>query len=260
MSSAAQAAGPSPFLTLLEGRSFLELGSFYSVRPLLKRLPKGDGHPVIVLPGFLASHYSTRPMRRLLHDLGYEAYDWGLGRNLRFNEHREAEMLSMLKRAYLRHGRKVSLIGWSLGGVFARELAKPGRNLSVSSSRSAVPLPAPTARPVHGACLNASMANRPKTWYSALNRWGTLRLCRQPRFTPNQMESCIGKVPYRLTVSIQKTLKFRPVTWALGSIHWLCMLSRTVCARLRVNGNLLKNKGLSVISSNPQRPLTDLST
>ena len=124
MTTATEAAGPSPLLTLLEGRSVFELGSFYSVRPLLKRLPKGDGHPVIVLPGFLASHYSTRPLRRLLHDLGYEAYDWGLGRNLRFNEHREAEMLSMLKRAYLRHGRKVSLIGWSLGGLFARELAK----------------------------------------------------------------------------------------------------------------------------------------
>ncbi len=124
MSSSAQTQGPSPIWTLLEGRWVFEFGSFYTVRPLLKRLPKGDGHPVIVLPGFLASQFSTRPMRSLLKDLGYEPYDWGLGRNLRFNDHREAEMFAMLKRVYLRHGRKVSLVGWSLGGVFARELAK----------------------------------------------------------------------------------------------------------------------------------------
>ncbi len=124
MSTASEAHGPSPLWTLLEGRWVFEFGSFYTAKPFLKRLPKGDGHPVMVLPGFLASSFSTRPMRGLLKDLGYEPYDWGLGRNLKFNDRREAEMLAMLKRVYLRHGRKVSLVGWSLGGVFARELAK----------------------------------------------------------------------------------------------------------------------------------------
>lgn len=115
---------PNLVWTLLEGRSILELGSFFSLRPFLRRLPKGDGHPVIVFPGFLASEFSTRPLRGLLEDLGYEAYDWGLGRNLHFNPRREVQMRELLENVYKEHGRKVSLIGWSLGGVFAREIAK----------------------------------------------------------------------------------------------------------------------------------------
>jgi len=109
---------------LTEGRGLWELNSFYLLRPLLKRLPKGDGHPVIVFPGFVASDRSTKPMRGLLNDLGYETYGWGLGRNLGFNATREVEMLSLLKQVYQESGQKVTLIGWSLGGVFAREIAK----------------------------------------------------------------------------------------------------------------------------------------
>ena len=115
---------PSLFWTMLEGRAVFELNSFYTLRLLMKRLPKGDGHPVITLPGFVASDLSTRPMRGLLKDLGYVTHGWGLGRNLVFNSEREAEMRALLKRVYEEEGRKVSLIGWSLGGVFAREIAK----------------------------------------------------------------------------------------------------------------------------------------
>jgi len=100
---------PSPLWTLLEGRWVFEVASFYTLRPLLKRLPKGDGHPVIVFPGFMASSSSTRPIRSLLKDLGYTAYDWGLGRNLKFNPEVEAKMLNLLKETYEKHGQKVSL-------------------------------------------------------------------------------------------------------------------------------------------------------
>ena len=115
---------PNPLWTLTEGRAVFEMASFYAMRPLLKRLPKGDGHPVIVFPGFMASKMSTRPLRKLLKDLGYSSYDWGLGRNLRFNEEVEAKMLALLKSTSEKHDQKVSLIGWSLGGVFVREIAK----------------------------------------------------------------------------------------------------------------------------------------
>lgn len=115
---------PSLLWTLTEGRSLLELNSFYALRLLMKRLPKGDGHPVIALPGFVASDRSTKPMRRLLTDLGYSTYGWGLGRNLKFNDQRESEMRDLLKSVHAREGKKVTLIGWSLGGVFAREMAK----------------------------------------------------------------------------------------------------------------------------------------
>ena len=124
MTTSHAAKAPSLFWTLTEGRAIFELQSFYAMRLAMKMLPKGDGHAVLVLPGFVASDLSTRPLRGVLKDLGYEAHGWGLGRNLTFNEEREQEMTSLLDRIYQSQGRPVSIIGWSLGGVFARELAK----------------------------------------------------------------------------------------------------------------------------------------
>jgi len=132
---------PSLFWTFSEGRAIFEMGGFYSMRPFLKHLPKGDGHPVIVLPGFFASDFSTRPLRSALKELGYEPHAWGLGRNLKFNRKREAQLLALLDRVYTRHERKVSIVGWSLGGVFAREIAK----LSPEKVRSVISLGSPIA-------------------------------------------------------------------------------------------------------------------
>ncbi|HEU4821673.1 MAG TPA: alpha/beta hydrolase [Qipengyuania sp.] len=116
---------PSRLLTLAEpGRAMGELASFYALRPLMSRLPQGDGHGVLVLPGFLAGDLSTGPLRRLLRDLGYDAVGWNLGRNVHVDEARVSAMMECLDGLFERTGRKVSLVGWSLGGVFARELAK----------------------------------------------------------------------------------------------------------------------------------------
>lgn len=115
---------PSPFWTLAEGRAFLELGAFYMTRPLLSHLPKGDGHAVQVLPGFMATNTSTVPLRRLLKKLGYDAHGWDSGRNVRVDNALIARLEAQLKRLNDESGRKVSLVGWSLGGVLARELAK----------------------------------------------------------------------------------------------------------------------------------------
>lgn len=116
---------PSRLLALAEpSRALGELASFIALRPLLGMLPKGDGHGVLVLPGFLAGDYSTLPLRSLLRDLGYDAVGWNLGRNVHVDNARVEAMLKCLDDLYERTGRKVSIIGWSLGGVFARELAK----------------------------------------------------------------------------------------------------------------------------------------
>lgn len=115
---------PSRLLALAEARAVFELAAFYATRPLLTMLPRGDGHPVLVLPGFLASDHSTVPMRSLLNDLGYDTYGWELGRNVQIDNSRVAEMEKRLLEIHRQTGRKVSIIGWSLGGVFARELAK----------------------------------------------------------------------------------------------------------------------------------------
>ncbi len=115
---------PSRFWTLTEGRAFFELGAFYMTRPLLSHLAKGDGHAVQVLPGFMATNASTVPMRRLLNELGYDAHGWDSGRNVRVDNALIARLENQLKRLNDKTGRKVSLVGWSLGGVLARELAK----------------------------------------------------------------------------------------------------------------------------------------
>ncbi|MEO1045176.1 MAG: alpha/beta hydrolase [Pseudomonadota bacterium] len=115
---------PSLFWTLAEGRAVVELGWFYALRMAMTQLPRGDGHSVIVFPGFMASDRSTRPMRGLLEELGYDSHGWDLGRNVRIDSIRERQMNDLLDRVHQLDGRKVSLIGWSLGGVFAREIAK----------------------------------------------------------------------------------------------------------------------------------------
>ncbi len=103
-----------------------ELATTLLLRPLLKRLDHGDGHPVLLLPGFMASDVSTRPLRGFLRDLGYSAHRWTLGRNLGPQGDLEERMNGRLAELFERHGRRVSLVGWSLGGVYARVLANHG--------------------------------------------------------------------------------------------------------------------------------------
>jgi hypothetical protein len=117
-------APPSRLLLLLEGRAFAEYGKFLLAWPRLARLPRGDGHAVLVLPGFMASDVSTRPMRKLFKRLGYEARGWKLGRNMGAPPRVREAMRERLAELHRRTGRKVSLVGWSLGGVYARELAR----------------------------------------------------------------------------------------------------------------------------------------
>src|SRR5438132_1482833 len=115
---------PSPLLFALEGRAWVEFAALLPALPRLSRARRGDGHPVLVLPGWLASDRTTRPLRWFLRDRGYHAHGWRLGRN----HGPDAETVAGLGRRFRalcdRHGRRVTLIGWSLGGVYARELAR----------------------------------------------------------------------------------------------------------------------------------------
>ena len=91
---------------------------------LLDRWPHGDGHPVLVLPGFLSGESSTRFLRRALQRLGYTAYDWELGRNYGLRRDMEQTFEQTLERLAAEHGRRVSIVGWSAGGILAREIAR----------------------------------------------------------------------------------------------------------------------------------------
>ena len=115
---------PSRTLMLLEARAIGELGAFLGALPLLSMTAKGDGHPVIVLPGLVTSDTSTGPLRSFLESRGYAVSGWGLGRNFGLRAGIEAAMVDLVKRTNDEHGRKVSLVGWSLGGLYARQLAK----------------------------------------------------------------------------------------------------------------------------------------
>ena len=81
----------------------------------------GDGHPVLVIPGFMSSGNSTAALRLFLDQAGYQTYDWGLGRNYGHLESLDY-LQERLKEIYREQQQKVTLIGWSLGGVFARHL------------------------------------------------------------------------------------------------------------------------------------------
>jgi pimeloyl-ACP methyl ester carboxylesterase len=117
-------APPARHLLLLEGRAVLELAAMLTAYPFLLRAPRGDGHPVIVFPGFMAGDFSTRPLRRFLRDKGYAAHGWRLERNLGPSPTLVTGMVERLRDIRARYGRPVSLIGWSLGGIYARELAR----------------------------------------------------------------------------------------------------------------------------------------
>src|ERR1700742_379431 len=142
MSSATQTLSlPSRTLMFLEGRAFSELGAFLGGMPLLSLLPRGDGHPVLVLPGLVASDVSTRPLRAFLKSRGYAVSGWRQGRNLGLREGVQHAMVDLVEELSDTHGRKISLVGWSLGGLYARQLAK----LMPDHVRSVITLGSPFA-------------------------------------------------------------------------------------------------------------------
>ena len=125
MSVAAQTlTPPSRTLMFLEGRAISELGAFLGALPLLSLAPKGDGHPVLVLPGLVASDTSTRPLRSFLESRGYAVSGWRQGRNMGLRQGVQHAMVDLVQELNDTHGQKVSLVGWSLGGLYARQLAK----------------------------------------------------------------------------------------------------------------------------------------
>ncbi|MBD2858122.1 alpha/beta hydrolase [Spongiibacter sp. KMU-158] len=110
-------------------------------QPLLKLCPAGDGHPVVVIPGYGGAEGSTRFLRKWLNSKNYDCHDWQQGRNLpkqRFNSVEQAKdfrrekvdsLKTQLDRLYQHSGKKASLVGWSLGGIYAHDLASEAPEL-----------------------------------------------------------------------------------------------------------------------------------
>jgi pimeloyl-ACP methyl ester carboxylesterase len=115
---------PAPLLRLLESRAVFELGAVAAAAPWLRLIGRGDDHPVLVLPGFLAGDPSTAPLRGILRGQGYWVHGWNLGRNLGPTPEIVDGLIERLHALHDHHGAPVSLVGWSLGGIYARRLAR----------------------------------------------------------------------------------------------------------------------------------------
>jgi len=114
---------PSLLLALLEGRALLEAGASILTKPLYKSFPRGDGHPVMVLPGFGTSDIATAPLRSFIRQRGYNVYPWRHGINLGNTREVRNELHEEIANIVQRHGQPISLVGWSLGGIISRHLA-----------------------------------------------------------------------------------------------------------------------------------------
>jgi len=117
--------GPRAFDSIAEvGRLFTEISSAaLSWQQILRAAPKGDRHPVLVLPGFTTSDDSTLILRRFLTQLGYKSMPWLLGTNTGNPKLLERAMRRTFRLSHS-FGVPISIIGHSLGGVFAREIAR----------------------------------------------------------------------------------------------------------------------------------------
>jgi len=115
---------PRAILTALEPtRAWVEFGAYLSTWPALRLAAPGDGHPVIVLPGFFAGDPSTRTLRNYLRSRGYAVSGWSLGRNRGPTRAALDGMDRLVSSTVEQHNQPVSIIGWSLGGIFARQIA-----------------------------------------------------------------------------------------------------------------------------------------
>ena len=179
---AAEAGAPPSWLYATDpARAVAEFGLLIAALPLRQLLPVGDGHPVLVLPGLLADDDSTWTLRRILRDLGYRVHGWRLGRNLGPTVETVTGLENLLLNLRSRYDSKVSVIGWSLGGIYARTLARD----TPAAVRQVITL----GSPIRLAHESQSRARR------AFNRYAHLHVV--PRELP--LESGVDALPVPAT-------------------------------------------------------------
>ncbi len=160
---------------LLEARLAAEASALMLQLPMLRLLePSGKG-PVMVLPGFMADDNLTWLLRRFLEGQGYRVYPWGLGVNRGPMMQYLPTILESLERICDQHGAAPSIVGWSRGGVLAREAARDRPDFV----RSIVTLGSPVRGGVHG---------------TSIGRWVT----QQTGMTPEQIRQTLRERQQRL--------------------------------------------------------------
>ena len=107
-----------------EWRTALLPGQLLLRAPWLARAPRGSGLPVVDLPGWKAPESSLTPLRTYLRARGHDANGWGMGVNTGDPERDSQLLVDRLAAHHAATGQRTALVGWSLGGLVAREAAR----------------------------------------------------------------------------------------------------------------------------------------
>lgn len=187
---------PSLLMMMLEARAPWEAASALACWPLLQTTARGDGHPVLVLPGLAANDVSTTLLRGFLTSRGYFAQPWNYGFNFGPRYGVLSGCIEHVRELSQAHGQKVSLVGWSLGGIYAREIAKQIPQIV----RSVVTLGTPFAGP-------------PK----ATNAWRLYEWVSGQKVDSHELQAQLRQAPPVPTTSIYSKTD--------GIVAWQCSLN-----------------------------------
>lgn len=113
---------PPLFNVLLETRSVIEWVSMFGIYPLIPKHKASKNKPVLLMPPYLGNDNSTAFVRHYLRSVGFKTYKWDLGVNM-INSKSLPKLIEKLDEIYESHQEKVSLVGWSGGGIFAKIIA-----------------------------------------------------------------------------------------------------------------------------------------
>ena len=226
-------------------RAGLDAAALAAAWPMLMTARRGDGHAVLVLPGWLTGDPTTAPLRFLLRALGHNVSGWSLGRNRGPTGRIVRELRSRLDRLYRSSGRRVSLVGWSLGGLYAQELARaaPGSIRGIVTLGSPVTRRAPWVRTASDIVDRGTRLPRGVTPCPGPGPNAAHSACLRRRSTPGRTASCIGRRAGTSSGLGGRTSRYGVLTWVWDTTQRCCgcWLTGSGCPRgpgLRSGGRL----------------------